>query len=138
MSQENVELHYRSIDAVNRRDLDAFLALTDEEVEAVSRIVAVEGGLHGHDGIRRWWEEWFSAFPDYEIAIDGIRDLGDVTIAAMRAVAHGAGSEVPLQDTIWLACRWRQGKCVWWRVSYTQEEALEAAGLSEQDAHADS
>jgi ketosteroid isomerase-like protein len=137
MSQENVELLRRSIDAVNRRDLDAYLALMDEEVEAISRIVAVEGGLHGHDGIRRWWEEWFSAFPDYEITIDEIRDLGDVTIAAVRAVAHGAGSEVPLQDTIWIAGRWRRRKCVWWRVSYNEKEALEAAGLSEQDAHAD-
>jgi hypothetical protein len=35
MSEENVELHYRSIDAVNRRDLEAFLALMDVGVEAV-------------------------------------------------------------------------------------------------------
>jgi len=35
-----------------------------EEVEAGSRIVAIEGGLHGHAGIRRWWSEWFAAFPD--------------------------------------------------------------------------
>jgi ketosteroid isomerase-like protein len=137
MSQENVELIRQTIDAVNRRDLDGYLALMDNEVEAVSRIVAVEGGLHGHAGIRRWWEEWLSAFPDYKIAIDGIRDLGDVTIAAARASAHGAGSEVPLQDTIWIAGRWRQRKCVWWRVCYTEQEALEAAGLSEQDTHAD-
>ena len=58
MSEENVERHYRSIDAVNRRDLKAFLALMHENVEAVSRIVAVEGGLKGHrlrqDGLRRW------------------------------------------------------------------------------------
>jgi hypothetical protein len=48
-----VELHYRSIDTVNRRDLAAFLAPKDDDVKAVSRIVAVEGALHGHDGIRR-------------------------------------------------------------------------------------
>jgi ketosteroid isomerase-like protein len=131
MSKQNVELHYQSIDAVNRRDLNAFLEVMDEDVEAVSRIVAMEGGLHGHEGIRRWWEEWLAAFPDYEIEVDEIRDLGEVTIAAMRAVGHGAGSEVPLQDTIWLACRWRQAKCVWWRVLYSWDEALEAAGLAE-------
>jgi hypothetical protein len=54
MSQENVELHYRVIDAVNRRDLDAVLTVMDDDVESVSRIVAVEGGLQGHDGFRRW------------------------------------------------------------------------------------
>jgi ketosteroid isomerase-like protein len=131
MSKQNVKLHRRSIDAVNRRDLSAFLKVMDEDVEAVSRIVAVEGGLRGHEGVRRWWEEWLAAFPDYAIEVDEIHDLGEVTIAAMRAVAHGAGSDVPLEDRIWLACRWRQGKCVWWRVLYSWDDALEATGMSE-------
>ena len=52
MSQENVEHTHRAVDALNGRDLEAYLMLMDEDVEAVSRIAAVEGGLHGHDGIR--------------------------------------------------------------------------------------
>ena len=132
MSKQNVELHQRSIDAVNDRDLSAFLALMDDDVEAVSRIAAVEGGLHGHEGIRRWWDEWLGAFPDYEIEVDEIRDLGDVTVASMRAVGHGAGSNVPFEDNIWLATRWRRGRCIWWRVLYSWDEALEAAGVSER------
>jgi hypothetical protein len=137
MSRENVELQYQSIDAVNRRDLDGFLVLMDEEVEVMSRIVAVEGGLRGHDGVRRWWKDWFGAFPDYEIEVLEMTDLGDVTVAVIRALGHGASSELPFEDTVWLASRWRRRKCVWWRVSYTRDEALEAAGLSEQDAHAE-
>jgi ketosteroid isomerase-like protein len=43
MSQENVELTYRTFDALNRRDLDAYLALTDEDVEFVPRTSAIEG-----------------------------------------------------------------------------------------------
>ena len=131
MSQENVQLARRAIDAVNRRNLDDLLALMDDDVEAVSRIVALEGGLHGHPGIRRWWESWFEAFPDYDIEIVDLRDHGDVVIAALRALGHGAGSAVPLEDAIWHASRWRRGKCVWWRVCATETEALEAAGLSE-------
>jgi ketosteroid isomerase-like protein len=127
MSEENVELHHRSIDAVNRRDLESFLALMDEEVEAVSRIVAVEGGLHGHEGIRRWWESWLETFPDYKLEVVGMRDLGDVTIATFSAVGHGAGSQLPFEDNAWLASRWRDGKCMWWQVFRTEAEALEAA-----------
>jgi ketosteroid isomerase-like protein len=134
MPQQNVDLHHRAIDAVNRRDLDAFLALMDHEVEAVSRIVAVEGGLHGHDGIRQWWESWFSAFPDYDIEVVEMRDLGDVTVATLRALGHGAGSAVPVEDRIWLAVRWRRGKVVWWQVFHTWAETLDAVGLSEQDS----
>jgi ketosteroid isomerase-like protein len=131
MSEENVELLYRALDAVNRRDLGALLALMDDEVDAVSRIAAVEGGLHGHDGVRNWWDNWFDAFPDYKIDVVEVRDRGDVTLAALRALGHGGGSEVPFEDRVWLGSRWRRGKCVWWRVFYSLDEALEAAGLSE-------
>ena len=131
MSQEDVERHYGAIDAINRRDLDALLALMDDEVEAVSRIVAVEGGLHGHDGIRQWWENWFSAFPDYTIEVVEMDNFGDVTVATLRALGRGAGSAVPLEDKIWQASRWRRGKTIWWSTYYTREEALEAVGPSE-------
>jgi len=126
-----MELHFRSIEAVNQRDLDAFLTLMDEEVEVVSRIVAVEGGLHGHQGVRQWWDDWFESFPDYNVEVVGMRDLGNVTIATINAVGHGAGSALPVEDNVWLACRWRDGKCIWWQVFRAEAEALEAAGLEE-------
>ena len=49
MSQEHVELARQAYDALNRRDLGAFLALMDADVEALPRVVAIEGGYHGHD-----------------------------------------------------------------------------------------
>jgi len=131
MSQENVGLHYRAIDAVNRRDLQAFLALMDAHVEAVSRIVAVEGGLYGHDGVRRWWNSWFEVWPDYEIEVVAMRDARDATIATISAAAQSVGSELPFEDNAWLAARWRDDKCIWWQVFRAEREALEAVGLSE-------
>jgi hypothetical protein len=131
MAQENGEVFRQAVDAVNRRDLGAFLDLMDSDVEVVSRIAAIEGGLHGHDGVRRWWEAWFEAFPDYDIEVVDVRDLGELTLAALRALGHGGGSDLPFEDNPWLACRWRSGKCVWWRVFSNRAEALEAAGLRE-------
>jgi ketosteroid isomerase-like protein len=131
MSKENVQLGYRAIDAVNRRDLDALLELMDEDVESASRIVAMEGGLHGHDGVRRWWKSWFDAFPDYQLEVVETRDGGDAVVATVRAVGHGAGSNLPVEDKIFQASRWRNRRCVWWQVFRTEAEALEAAGLSE-------
>lgn len=129
MAVEDIGLTQASIEALNRRDLDGFLGLMDPEVEVHSRIIAIEGGLHGHDGVRRWWREWFSVFPDYEIEIEEVRELGGVIVAALRALGHGAGSNVPLEDVVWMAGRWRDGKAVWWRISETLEEAMESAGL---------
>jgi ketosteroid isomerase-like protein len=131
MSQENVELALRTFDAVSRRDLNALLALMDDDVEVVTRIAAMEGGLRGRAGIRRWWENMFAAFPDFEFEVVDVRDLGDVTLASLRSLGHGAGSDVPFEDLLWHASQWRRGKCVWWRAFETETDALEAVGLRE-------
>jgi hypothetical protein len=137
MSQENVELAYRAIEAFNRRDLDALLALMDDDVEVASHFVVIEGGYHGHEGMRRWWQNLLNAFPDFMIEIVEVRELGDVTVAALRIRGHGASSDAPFDAATWQIVGWR-GKCIWWRMFDSQDEALEAVGLSEQDAHADS
>ena len=131
MSRENVELGLRAADAFNRRDWDAFVALMDDEVEVESRLVAMEGGYHGHDGLRRWWKDVLGAFPDYTVEIEEIRDLGEVTLSRIRGLGHSAGSDTPILDPSWQPTRWRDGKCIWWRICSTEEEALEAAGLRE-------
>ena len=127
MGQDDARSARRAIEAINRRDLDAFLALMDEEIEIVSRIVAMEGGLTGHEGAERWWREWFSAFPDYEIEIVEMQRAGDLVLASLRSVGHGAGSDVPVEDAIWHGSRWRDGRCTWWRVFATRDEAMDAA-----------
>ena len=45
MSQENVELFYRAVDAFNRPDLDAYLGLMDDDVEFVFATIRLRG--HG-------------------------------------------------------------------------------------------
>ncbi len=131
MSQENVALAHQAYDAVDRRDLGAFLALMADDVEAVSFLVAMEGDYHGHAGIRRWWENLHDVFPDYTIEVVEERDLGDLTLATLRNRGHGAVSDTPFEGTLWMVGRWRRGKCVWWRAYGTEAEALEAVGLRE-------
>ena len=138
MSQENVELVHQVFDAFNRRDLDAALALMDDDVEGFPRIAAIEGAYHGHEGMRRWWRNLLDAFPDFTVEVDGVRELGDMTVAAVRLRGQGAGSDNPTEQAVWNVTRWRRGKSIWWRNFTTQEEALEAVGLSEQDAPAES
>jgi hypothetical protein len=100
MSQENVELVYRVLDAFNRRDLDAALALVHGDVEFGSRLAAMEGGYDGHEGIRRWWRTILDASPDRMIEIVEVRDLGDVTLTRAQARGHGAVSQIPYEETI--------------------------------------
>lgn len=50
--------------ALNRRDLDAFLALWAEDaVFEFPGEIAASGAFHGKAAIRRWFEEFLAAFP---------------------------------------------------------------------------
>jgi ketosteroid isomerase-like protein len=132
MSQENVERVSQAMDAFNRRDLDAFLALADPSVEFTPYVVGLEGTYHGHDGVRQWWRDLFAVFPDWRGEPVEVRDLGDRTLAALRIGGHGDESGTPVTQLFWQLAEWsNDGKIV--RVIHygTKAETLEAAGLSE-------
>ena len=132
MSQENVERYRQGIDAFNRRDLDAFLALADPRVIGVSRVLAIEGGTYeGHDGTRDGWNGLLSVFPDFRIEIVWVRDAGNLTVSELRNQAHGDGSAAPLDEQVWQVSEWRGGLLVRWQMHATQHAALEAVGLRE-------
>jgi len=131
VSQENVELARRSVDAFNRRDLDALLALMDDGVEGAPPLASVEGNYQGHAGLRRWWQSLFEGLSDFSIEVVEVRDLGDLTVAVLRNRAHGATSGTPIEQRLWLVVKWRNRKAIWWHTFRDEAEALTAVGLEE-------
>jgi ketosteroid isomerase-like protein len=131
MSQANVDMAYRAIDAFNRRALDDFLELMDPAVEFTPYEVMVQGGnpYRGHEGVRRWWEESFAVLPDLSAEIHEVRELGDFMFVGGRLQGHGAGSGAPIEREMWLAIEWRDGREVWWASDGSAADALDAAGL---------
>jgi len=68
----------------------------DDDVEAVSLLVAMEGGYHGHAGIRRWWQDLLDVFPDYTAQLaDEVHELGDLTLAPCACVATAQVATFP-------------------------------------------
>jgi SnoaL-like protein len=132
MSQENVELYRRGIEAFNQRDLDGFLALADPDVVGISRVLAIEGSTYrGHDGTREWWNDLLDVFPGFTIEIVWVRDKGQLTVAELRNSADREGSAAPLEELVWQVSEWRKGLVVRWEMFERERDALEAAGLSE-------
>ena len=129
MPPDNVALARRVYDAMNARDLPAFLALFDPELEAVPRSAFLEGHFHGHAGARRWWEGILNLIPDFACEIVEVRAAGDVTLGRIHVSGHGGESGTPFDETIWQVARWRDGRAVWWGTFNTSEEAHAAAGL---------
>src|SRR5262245_40123277 len=103
MSEENVELYQRGIEAFNRRDLDAFLALAHPDVVGISKLSAIEGRLsyRGHDGTREWWKDLLDVFPDFMMDVVWVRDAGNLTVSELRNSGHGEGSTTPVEDFVW-------------------------------------
>ena len=116
--------------AINSGDLDAFLALTAEDVEFTSLIAEAEGTtFRGHQGVRAWWETVRGEFEDIRWEVLDLRGAGNRGVAHFRIV--GLLSGVPVEQEMWQATKFRDGKVIWWAFFRTQRDALEAAGLRE-------
>jgi ketosteroid isomerase-like protein len=130
MSQANVEIVRGVHEAFNRRDVDAILAVWDEDAEFRPVMSALEGGVyHGHEGLRRWMREVDQDWDVFEAHGEEYRDLGDKVLALGRWHARGRASGIVLdvQTAAWVA-RLRDGKVVWYRTFTDRDEAFEAAG----------
>src|SRR5438552_12420884 len=93
MSQENIDLHRRAVEAYNTHDAEALIALCDPSIEAHSVFAAVGGAVyHGHDGLRRFFRDARDSWGD-EIRIEpeAYFDLGESTLAFL--MLHGQGRQ---------------------------------------------
>ena len=133
MSEENVEIVRRGYDAMRRRDLHALLSVIHPEFEGEFRIMEVEGTvLRGHEGMRRFAEEIWSVFPDWQPEVDETRSVDkQIVVAKVLAAGRGVGSGVELAMTVWQVIKVRDEKIITMRSYPTETDALEAVGLSE-------
>jgi hypothetical protein len=57
VSEGNIELHRRAIDAYNAYDLEAFIPIADPSIEFHSLGAEIGGVYQGHDGLRKFLED---------------------------------------------------------------------------------
>ena len=136
MSQENVEnieTVRRCLDALNRRDLDGYLACCTDDVELRTALVALEGEHEGRDGIRRFFADVQDTAPDFQLALERVEVVGrNKVLSFERGTASGRTSGVAVEKGIPLGTVYdfAEGKVERIRVFAEREQALEAAGLS--------
>ena len=138
MSQENVELVRRGIEAWNRGDLDALLATLHPDLEYVTTGVFpdLDPVYHGHDGFRRFWQDFREIWESLSIEIHELRDCGERVLLRLTFNARGRdGLEV--RRKVASVATIRAGLIVRQENYGDWTTALEAVGPSEQDAHAD-
>jgi ketosteroid isomerase-like protein len=132
VSEQNVELHRRAVEAFNARDVEAVVALCDPNIEFHAMPAPRGGVYHGHDGVRRWLGDLEEAWGD-EIRIDpeAYFDLGERTVVFNMLHARGRQSGVQVEMPSAQVVRWRDGLGVYVKVYVHREDALEDLGVSE-------
>jgi ketosteroid isomerase-like protein len=134
MSEENVELIRASIEAFNRNDPDAAVeAMHPEVVWHTLDLMPDKGTYRGPEGVRSFWQMWHDTFRGFELHLEACVALGeDQVIATLRVSGEGAGSGAGVESPAFFqVLEIRDGRIVLARMFQTEEEALEAAGLSE-------
>jgi ketosteroid isomerase-like protein len=144
MSQENVDAVRRFIEALPRAqasgDWQPVLAEVDPDVEIEDLDISLDTAPYrGADSVRRWIGVWMESWDSWRLDAVQVWPVGkDRAIGLFLVHAKGKGSGIELSRRDALVCTLRAGKIAKGTYYNDQQQALEAAGLSEQDAHPDS
>jgi ketosteroid isomerase-like protein len=133
MSQANVEIARRVIDAFNSRDVDAIFACVNPDVEWFPAMpVTIGGGLRGRKGIESYIREVSDTWEDYRVVVQDFRDLAeDRVLVLSRIEGRGAGSGGLVDAAMGQIFDFRDGKIARVRTYLDHDKALEAVGLRE-------
>jgi ketosteroid isomerase-like protein len=141
MSQENVEIVRRGFEALNARDLDRhYVEFFNPDVEWQTSAEDPDAATHrGLQAYKRYLEQWLESFEGLHADVEEYIDVGDDRVFTWnRYTGRGRESGVPADWYLAIIFTIRDGKVVRGKEYFDRAEALEAVGLSEQDAHADS
>ena len=138
MSQENVEIVRAIYEAINRGDWDAAFRDADPDFELVTERGPNAGTHQGRPTVQAFLQDYRAAFDTWVLEPEQFLEAGDQVVAIVkpRVRPKGTSAEFAVRNGhIWTI---RDGVVVSMHSFPEPEKALEAVGLPEQDAHADS
>jgi ketosteroid isomerase-like protein len=129
MSEANVEIVKRAIDALERRDVEALADLNTADFELFP---AMEGGsLRGREGLETFLRNLREAWEEEHYIADEFRDLGDRVLWLGRMEGRGRSSGVEVDAPVGAILDFRDGKIARIRTYFDHSEAVRAGGLAE-------
>jgi ketosteroid isomerase-like protein len=137
MARENAEVVCRFIEALVRAqdsdDWQPVLAELDTDVEIDDLDISLDTEHYrGHDNFRKWIGVWNESWDSWRVEDVEVRSVGeDRAIALFLMLVKGKGSGIELSRRDALVCTLRAGKIAEMGYYNNQQQALEAAGLSE-------
>lgn len=128
MSDANVELARRGLEAFNRGDIEAVLAMLAPDVAVKSSPdLANPGDFHGHDGFLTWMRDWMDAWERFRVEARDAVTVGDAVVLSVHQVASGRGSGVEVEMDVAYLFAFAGGKVARLELHAGMEDALAAA-----------
>ena len=147
ISEQNVELVKGLFTSGAAMDNEALLSvlpefisqMCDPEIEWCEDPQRADARVsRGHSGVRESFERWLDHWDEYGMEAERVVDCGDDVLVVAREHGRGATSGANVSARIFVVITFRDGKILRYREFYDESDALEAAGLSAQDAFPDS
>jgi ketosteroid isomerase-like protein len=131
MSEENLEIVRRALDAFSAGDASAFASLTTPDVEWKTGLGAIEGGeiFHGHEGVERYFARLSGAWEQFVFLPQEFHDRDEVVLVLGRLEGRGRSGGVPVDSPVGAVWELRERKIWRLRAYLDQAEARRVAGL---------
>ena len=134
MSQENVDIVQAAFAAFARGEPDAVLQLCAEDIVITQpqELPGASRHQYGHSGVLEAFSIWPDQWDEYRIEPPRlVADRGDYVV--VKARQHGRGKQSGIEIDMDFAFLFvvRGGRLAEWQIFVSEEQALEAAGLSE-------
>lgn len=132
MSHENVEVVRTAYDAWARGDLEgAMEVLAPDAVISQPPNQADARTYVGHDGARQAIVDWGGQWDDWRIEIRRLIDADPLVVATIYQRGRGKVSGVEVGTELSSIHAVDAGKITRWEMFFSEEEALDAAGMRE-------
>ena len=132
MTEENVEIVRRSVEAFNEGGLEAAAEFAHPEIEFQEPPTQpAPRTARGHESVRETWTSFDQAWSEHRTEVKEIQELAEDEVF-MSSVEHFRGRDgMEISAPCWTIYTFRDGKIVKLRPFWDRAQALEAAGLSE-------
>jgi ketosteroid isomerase-like protein len=133
MSQENVEISYDAIAALNRDGTEGFLAYCDPNIEWIAPPDWLEDRVfNGHAGVTRAIAVFGEQLDDFRVDIERVVDVDQRRVVVLLYQrGRIKGSDHTLEQPLGIATEFGDGKATRFQVYFSWEEALQAVGLAQ-------
>jgi ketosteroid isomerase-like protein len=132
MSQENVELVRRSLDAYSRRDIRTLREIVDPDVELdwSASLGELAGVYRGIDAVLRFYAEWYAMFDMTVLEPERFLEIDDSVVVPNVARLRGR-EEIEVSARSALVFTARDSRITHVRLYQETSDALKAVGLAE-------